>query len=114
MVRRARVGVAIVAGRFAAVGLISLACSAAPQPVETADEALSVARAAWESLREKNPSHGNVSEEYISKFEPYSAIYRDGVWIVRGTIPPGYRGLVTETTVRSSDGSVSVTTTIAK
>jgi hypothetical protein len=91
---------------------IVFACSSAsnnPAPVASADAAILSARQAWQSIAEKKGSSSVYSKESAAKFEPYTATLKDGVWHVRGTVPPGYRGETLDTTVRQSDGSVSVT-----
>lgn len=94
----------------AVVALALLACSASStEPVTTAEGAISGAKKAWRSIHEKAPWNTVYSEERTSQFEPYTATYEGGVWVVRGTIPAGYHGEVLETKVRESDGSVSVT-----
>ena len=89
---------------------IVFACSSASNdaPVTTADAAILSAKQAWQSIYEKNGSPA-YSKESAAKFEPYTATLKDGVWHVRGTVPSGYQGETLETTVRQSDGSVSVT-----
>lgn len=97
---------------FAALGMLPIvfACSSASNdaPVASANAAIMSARQAWQSIYEKNRSAA-YSKESAAKFEPYTATLKDGVWHVRGTVPPGYHGETLETTVRQSDGSVSVT-----
>ena len=94
---------------FAAFLLVfAVACASKDAPVTTAEAAIKSARQAWKSIYEKNSSDF-YSDKGIARFEPYSATFENGVWHVRGTVPPGYQGDVLETTVRQSDGSVSVT-----
>ena len=97
---------------FAALGVLPIvfACSSASNdaPVTSADAAIKSARQAWKSIYEKN-RNAAYSKESVAELEPYTATLEDGVWHVRATVPPGYHGDVLETTVRQSDGSVSVT-----
>jgi hypothetical protein len=97
---------------FAALGVLPIvfACSSASNdaPVTTADAAISSAKQAWQSIYEKKTSPA-YSKESAARFEPYTATFKDGVWHVRGSVPPGYQGETLVTTVRRSDGSVSVT-----
>ena len=89
---------------------IMFACSLASNdaPVTTADAAILSANQAWQSICDKTESLA-YSKQNAAKFEPYTATLKDGVWHVRGTVMPGYHGEALETTVRQSDGSVSVT-----
>jgi hypothetical protein len=82
--------------------------------VTTAEEAVSKAKLAWKQIYEKASWHKVYSPESTSRFEPYTATLFNDVWIVKGTIPAGYEGEVIETTVRQSDGSVSVDVVTAK
>lgn len=82
--------------------------------VTTAEEAVSKAKLAWKQIYEKANWHKVYSPENTAKFEPYTATLVNGVWIVKGTIPSGYQGEVIETTVRQSDGSVSVNVVVVK
>ena len=61
------------------------------------------------SIHEKASWQSAYSKENTAKLEPYTARLNDGVWPIRGTIPPGYRGDALETTVRQDDGNVAVT-----
>jgi hypothetical protein len=80
----------------------------ASESVETPEAAIAAARQAWESIHDKASWNHIYSKASTRKFEPYTAVLQNGVWIVRGTNPPGYKGRVLETSVRKSDGSVSV------
>jgi hypothetical protein len=83
--------------------------SGAPEQMTTPEAAIVAARHSWESLNEKlNYRVPVYSKEEIAKCEPYSATLVDGQWVVRGTIPPHFRGEILETTIRRSDGSASV------
>jgi hypothetical protein len=87
----------------------SLKSSHATQ-VDTADAAIHIARQSWESLNEKMNYRDHVySKQETTKFEPYTAFLGNGIWTVRGTVPPGFKGQMIETTVRQKDGSVSIT-----
>ena len=89
-----------------------LACSGSSSEsdaVKTGESAIASARKAWQSIHEKAPWNFVYSKERTAQFEPYTATYENGVWVVRGTIPAGYRGEVLETRVREADGSVSAT-----
>lgn len=90
--------------------LLLAACgpSAAEGPVNTPAEAVARAKTAWASVSEKANWHVAYSKENAAKFEPYTATLENGVWVVRGTVPSGYRGEMPEARVRQSDGQVSV------
>ena len=99
---------------LAVLGVLSIAfgCSSTADnvtPVTTPKAAVSKAREAWASIHEKGSLQSAYSRENTAKLEPYTATLKDGMWLVCGTIPPGYKGEVLETTVRQSDGNVSVT-----
>lgn len=90
---------------------IVFGCSSASDekvPVTTPEAAVQKAKEAWASIHDKASWQTAYSSESTAKFEPYTATLEDGVWMVRGTIPPNYQGDVLETTVRQSDGSASV------
>jgi hypothetical protein len=94
--RRGRYGlpVSVIALAIWASTPAALACpphSGTPA-VPTADLAIAAAREAWDSIYEKARWHSELSRESTARFEPYTAILTDGVWLVRGTIPPGYHG----------------------
>jgi hypothetical protein len=96
---------------------IIFACSSSSEDktaVTTPEAAVEKAKQAWASIHEKASWQSAYSKESTVKFEPYAATLEDGVWVVRGTIPPGYQGEVLETTVRQSDGDVSVKVVRAK
>jgi hypothetical protein len=82
--------------------------------VHTATEAISRAKLAWRQTYEKAPWHEVYSPDSTARFEPYSATLVNDVWIVKRTIPAGYTGEVIESTVRQSDGSVSLNVVILK
>lgn len=88
------------------------ACSSASNdgaPVTSPEMAIAKAKEAWASIHDKASWQSAYSKENTAKLEPYTATLKDGVWLVRGTIPPGYKGEALETTVRQSDGAASVT-----
>jgi hypothetical protein len=78
-------------------------------PVTSPAAAITAARLSWKSIDEKHNFKTPVyNEKEIAKFEPYTATLVQGEWIVKGTIPPNFRGDTLETTVRERDGLVSV------
>ena len=92
-----------------AVVLPLLACSPpSANPVTAPGVAVEKAKEAWASIYEKATWKTDYSEESTEKFEPYTATLEDGFWVVRGTVPSGYKGKILETKVRQSDGAVSV------
>jgi hypothetical protein len=44
--------------------------------------------------------------EYVDKYKPYRAEFRDGIWHVFGTLPDGGPGGTPEARVRDRDGEV--------
>jgi NTF2 fold immunity protein len=50
--------------------------------------------------------NATMSPEYVSKYKPYRAEIREGVWKVFGSLPGGSRGGTPEARVRDSDGKV--------
>ena len=96
--------------------LLITACSssASDGAVNTSEQAVAHAKTAWASVGEKANWHAVYSKENTAKFEPYTATLENGVWVVRGTVPTGYRGEMLETRVRQSDGQVSVEVVEAK
>jgi hypothetical protein len=72
----------------------------------SAHQAIARARAAWREVVEKRSPAPTptFAEENLARFEPFTATLSDGIWEVRGTIPPGYRGYVPEASVRQGDG----------
>ena len=77
-----------------------------PVAVSTPEGAVSAAKDAWESISSKATSAESFKRESVTRFEPYTATLRDGVWYVVGTIPVGYRGRMPKALVCESDGSV--------
>lgn len=75
--------------------------------VPTAEEAITEARNAWESIYDKT-GYAIFSEENAAQFEPYTATLENGEWTVRGTIPAGYRGDTLVTTICQSNGFTRV------
>ena len=99
----------IVAAVLLGLLLLFTACgsSSSDRPVNTAEEAVTRAKAAWASIYEKASWHVAYSKENTAKFEPYTATLENGVWVVRGTVPRNYRGEMPEARVRQNDGQVS-------
>jgi len=91
-----------------ALSLLASAAPAAETSVNTPEAAIAAARRTWQELYEKGRWHAEFGPNAVARFEPYTASNHDGVWTVRGTIPPGYHGVALVTTVRQSDGSVQV------
>jgi hypothetical protein len=87
---------------------VTASCQSAPKPpIITPEAAVASARISWESVYDK--THYPVySKAETANLEPYTATLKEGVWTVRGTIPPGYRGYTLVTTVRVSDGTGKV------
>ena len=92
------------------MALLVTACgpSTSEGPVATAEEAIARARASWKQIHEKASWHATYAEENTARFEPCTATLENGIWMVRATVPSGYRGEVLETRVRQVDGGVSV------
>jgi hypothetical protein len=86
-----------------------IACTSVEGPgaSRAAEAAIASARAAWTSIHEKTSSSDVYSPANMAKFEPYTATLNDGVWQVRGTVPPGYLGFVPITSVCKNDEGVS-------
>lgn len=105
---RAIYSVCVVAGTTS----VAVACpqsTSSSSAVSTPEAAVEAAKQAWESINEKTNSYSILSRESTERFEPCTAALKDGVWLVQGTIPPGYHGEILQSTVCQSDGSVSVT-----
>ena len=96
----------------AAAIVMSVACSApllaqpAARPhsykpqhgyVPDADTAIKIAIAVWE------PIYGR---EQIAGQKPFTAVLRNGVWIVEGSLPPGMSGGVARAEIAKDDGRV--------
>jgi hypothetical protein len=45
-------------------------------------------------------------KDTIENEEPFTALFKDGYWIVYGYLPDGYKGGVTEIVIRKSNGEV--------
>lgn len=87
-----------------------LACSSASDgPVTTPEVAVHRAKESWTSIYEKASWKADYGEGSTAIFEPYTATLENGIWIVRGTVPSGYKAKILVTEVRQSDGTVSVT-----
>lgn len=99
----------LVACLIAASLLASCSPPSHKAPVNDQASAVALAKEAWAGIYDKTRSPA-YSKENTEKFEPYTAVLKDGEWTVRATVPVGYRGSVLETTVRQRDGAVSVTT----
>ncbi len=86
-----------------------VACSSVEGPRASRDaaSAIAMAKAAWASTYEKNPSSLVYSPANVAKFEPYVATLKDDVWHVEGTVPPGHHGYVPVTSVCKNDEGVS-------
>jgi hypothetical protein len=89
------------------LGLAASCQSAGRRHVDTPQGAVVIAKNSWGSVYEKTRSPA-FSKVETSRFEPYTATLKDGIWTVQGTIPPGYRGETLVTTVRAVDGFASV------
>jgi len=95
------------------MSLILLASACAPSqsgdaPISTAEAAIAKAKDSWAGVYQKTHDP-TLSEESVKRFEPYTATLTDGVWTVRGTIPPDFHGAAPVATVRQADGLASVT-----
>jgi hypothetical protein len=94
------------------MSLVFLASACAPSqngdgPILTAEAAIAKAKSSWASVYVKTHSE-TFSEKTVQRFEPYTAVLADGVWTVRGTVPPDLHDTVPEATVRQADGGTSV------
>jgi hypothetical protein len=76
--------------------------------ITTAAGAVASARTAWQAAYGKTPGNAEFSRESTARFEPYTATLKDGLWVVRGSVPSGFHGNVVESRVCASDGSVAV------
>lgn len=92
------------------LALLASACSSSKdgEAILTPEAAIAKAKISWVGVYEKTHS-ATFSEETVRRFEPYTAVLADGVWTVRGTVPPDFHGVVPEATVRQADGGTSVT-----
>jgi NTF2 fold immunity protein of polymorphic toxin system component len=87
---------------------LAASCSSPRQSaVETPDAAIAAAKTGWAGIYDKT-QRVQYSPSETKKFEPYTATLNNGRWTVKGTVPHGYRGDTLVTTVRASDGSVTV------
>jgi hypothetical protein len=76
-------------------------------PVINAEAAVTLSKESWINIHEKTQKSA-YSESYTKQFEPYSARLEGEYWVVYGSIPKDYKGLILETKVRRKDGSISV------
>jgi hypothetical protein len=74
-------------------GLAASCQSARQRPITTPQAAVAIAKNSWNSVYDKTRSP-TYSKEETGRFEPYTATLRDGIWTVKGTVPPGYRGAI--------------------
>jgi hypothetical protein len=77
----------------------ALGCNNENPPPRRLSEA-QVVPIAESALKAKMP------REYVDKYKPYRAEFRDGIWNVYGTLPGGGPGGTPEARVRDSDGEV--------
>jgi|GEM_PF-4658078 len=100
---------ALASAMLAGCLLPSLGAAAAERaPVNTPEAAITLARKTWAELYQKGSWLREFSERETARFAPYSATLHQGVWTVRGTIPPACHGVTLVTTVQQSDGLVQV------
>jgi hypothetical protein len=101
---------------FALVAVLALtlvassgcALSAKPVgPVTTAEAAVVEAKSGFASVYAKT-RYESFAPRTVAQFEPYTATLTNGEWHVRGTVPVGFRGVVPEAKVRSSDAFTRV------
>jgi len=87
-----------------------VACSQTEGPRSSRDAASAIAHAkgAFAAAFEKTHS-AEASPANLAKFEPYTAVLKDGVWHVQGTVPPGYFGPVPVASVCKNDEGASLT-----
>jgi hypothetical protein len=74
--------------------------------VHNATEAITAAKRAWAAVYSKAGWHSNFGQATVARFEPYSAVLRDGIWFVSGVVKDGKRGPVAY--ICASDGAASV------
>lgn len=48
-----------------------------------------------------------MQKQQVSKYNPYHATLKDGIWTVYGTLPPNARGGTPMMTIQRSDGKVT-------
>jgi hypothetical protein len=89
------------------VGLAASCQSARQRPITTPQAAVAIARSSWSSVYDKTRAP-TYSKAETARFEPYTATLHDGIWTVKGTTPPGYRGATLVTTVRAANGFASI------
>lgn len=59
-----------------------------------------------EVLKIAEPAMAKRFPESYPKHKPYHAELKDGIWTIRGTLPPDVLGGTPEATVRDSDGKL--------
>jgi hypothetical protein len=76
--------------------------------INTPDEAIAAARAAWLSFDQQAPPSGQTrfSKDSIARSEPYTATLKDGVWTIRSTSVAGTSEGPPLTTVDAESGKV--------
>ena len=74
--------------------------------ISSADTAIAAAKKAWSAVYEKAGWHKVFSPESVAAAEPYSALLKNGIWIVSGKHKPGATSPTAQ--VCASDGSTSV------
>lgn len=87
-----------------------VACSQTEGPRSSRDaaSALAHAKGAFAAAYE-NTHSSEASPANLAKFEPYTAVLKEGVWHVQGTVPPAYFGPVPVASVCKNDEGVSLT-----
>jgi hypothetical protein len=103
--RRGKTAAIVIA--VSSLGLAASCQSAQQRPITTPQAAVAIAKNSWRSAYDKVRSPA-YSKEETARFEPYTATLKDGIWTVKGTIPPGYRGETLVTTVRAADGFAAI------
>ena len=99
---------ALLTTAVALVGLAASCRSPDSAPITTPEAAIAVAKSGWVGTYDKT-HYELYSKKETARFEPYTATLNDGIWTVKGTIPPGYHGYTLVTSVRAADGSASST-----
>jgi hypothetical protein len=85
----------------------SFAATAEQTRIDTAEQALAVARAAWASFDQRTPAgEKTFTPASLARFEPYTATLTDGIWTFRGTPVAGTAERPPLTRVRASTGEV--------
>lgn len=65
--------------------------------VPNGETAIKIAVAVWTTI---------YGKDQIEKEKPYSAVLREGIWYVSGSLPPGYAGGVAEAEISKDDGRI--------